>query len=86
MTEQPTKSETEYVILEFVPPGSWDEFGRGTGRDSHAAIKAALETNPTGGTFVAIPARSWKPVKVTTKTETTLVLDDGAWGSDEETG
>jgi hypothetical protein len=75
----PAKEQlTEYVVLELIVGASegWSGFARESARDGNAAIKAALEGNTDGGTFVAIPARSWKPVKVTPKVETTLVLED----------
>ena len=40
-------------------------------RSSDEAIKQTAKTN---GTYVAVPARSFKPVKVTVHTETTVRL------------
>lgn len=43
-----------------------------------AAVRAALVGQEKGrsDTFVAVPARSWNPVKVTTETKTVLKLED----------
>jgi hypothetical protein len=80
---QPQKSDgTDYVILEQIgdaahPPATdWAEFARETARSDSQAIRRALEGNTDGGTFVAIPARSFKPVKVTAETKTTLKLEE----------
>jgi hypothetical protein len=60
---------TEYVILLQDEKGLWEDIGRTTAAGSRAAITQALKS-PTGappkngGTFQAIPARSWQPVKV----------------------
>jgi acyl-CoA thioesterase FadM len=43
----------------------WIEIGRATASTSQAAIKAATNGKPAAertGTFVAVPARSWKPM------------------------
>jgi hypothetical protein len=68
---------TLYVVLyttELDP--KWGEHKRVTARTPEAAIKAAIgDKIPDGAAqFVAIPARSWKPVKVTEKVERSLVL------------
>lgn len=69
---------TEYVILERAGNGSkeWAEFARETARSAEAAIKAALEGNTDGGTFIAVSARSFKPYTVTPQTVTTLKLEE----------
>lgn len=70
---------TLYVVLyttELDP--KWGEHKRVTARTPEAAIKAAVgDTIPDGADrFIAIPARSWKPVKVTEKVERSLVVDE----------
>lgn len=86
-TPQSLKADTEYVVLRLHDaPGSegrWDRVGPDvvSARDSAQAIRevvAKLGDNNDGATFVAVPARSWKPVKVTTKVETTLVLEEAS--------
>ena len=69
----PTK--TEYLVLARVND-AWAEGGKFSAANSHAAIKAYLDgyKGPTRDALVAVPARSWQPVKpkTTTKTITTL--------------
>lgn len=69
---------TEYVILERMDgrPDAWREFARETARSAETAIKQALEGNTDGGTFVAVSARSFKPITVTPLTVTTLKLEE----------
>lgn len=80
---------TEYVILTklstkdidltaFSPGGSWstDDIWAYVktvkARSANEAVKQAV--NETAGTFMAIPKRSWQPVKVTVETKTTIKL------------
>jgi hypothetical protein len=69
---------TEYVILEVQEPEAnglhlWQEAARVDARSAAAAIRSALSgENGTPGEFVAVPARSWKPVKVSVETKSTL--------------
>lgn len=75
---QSVNVDTSYVVLyttELDP--KWGEYKRVTARSAEAAIKSAIgEKIPDGAVqFVAVPERSWKPVKVRAKIETTLVLE-----------
>lgn len=58
---------TEYLLLERTKDGDWSEVS-GTTKASSAksAIRKALsgQNGGSGGEFVAVPARSWQPVKV----------------------
>ena len=65
---------TEYVVLEQRGPGAgdmdleqltWMEVRTVTAPNAQAAVKQATDGE---GTFVAVPARSWKPL--TRKVET----------------
>lgn len=78
---------TEYVVLRQSDNGNWREDSTVTARDGDTAIKKAYEAaskqpaTPTSNpavtvAFVAVPKRSWQPVKVTPKVETTLILED----------
>jgi hypothetical protein len=49
----------------------WREVARSTGPAANAIKKAAKEKT---GRYLAIPARSFKPVTLTTKTETKVTL------------
>lgn len=77
--EQAATSVTAYVILR-ASGGVWEVIDDDRrGRDAAAAIRATVETLAEGdqdGTFIAVPLRSWRPVKVKTKVERTLVVED----------
>lgn len=73
------KVATEYVVLsrvgitdEVPPEKGWREVGTFDARTGEQAIKQYVERTKADGVFVAIPARSWTPVKVAVKTETRL--------------
>lgn len=81
---------TEYIVLSAVP-GEPPVAGSGTARvwresvvnvfarSAEAAIRKAVEALPEAqrqGTFVAVPARSWKPVRVQERVERTLVIGE----------
>ena len=74
---------TDYFVLrltgdrweEVHQPGLDIEVFRAT--SPSGAIRIALQlVEPTEGTYVAIPARSWKPVNVTAAQTTVLKLED----------
>ncbi len=76
----PSDKGTDYVILSRN-----DEAGRilyvheknVTARDANAAIeKYAAGNDNKAGTFIAVPAKRWKHVKVTAQTTTTLKLEE----------
>jgi len=77
---QDTANGTEYVIVTFNEDSDeWAEHGDHVKATSPAgAIRKHLGNFPghPGGTYIAIPARSWKPVKVTPQTVTTLKLEE----------
>jgi len=72
--------ETSYVILEQIVvadvAGGWKELGIVTARSADAAIRTHLGDGKHDTTVVAIPARSWKPVRVRTQTVTRLTFED----------
>jgi hypothetical protein len=62
---------TSYIVLQHlaVDPDEtsddWRVIGTADGATAQAAIKAATNGKPAAertGTFVAVPARSWKPM------------------------
>jgi hypothetical protein len=74
---------TEYVVLERNTtepdgPERWLYAGTGSARSAAVAIKEFLATGVhgspplSGGVYVAVPARSWKPVTVKVETKTAL--------------
>jgi hypothetical protein len=56
---------TEYLIF-FGGEHGWQSIGKASANSAHNAIRARLGELPAseGGTYVAVPARSWKPVTV----------------------
>jgi len=74
---------TKYLVLEKIsaakPDGSavsnsWVEQAEIEAASARAAIRGYLGTNGAKGEYVAVPARSFKPVKVTVETQTKLTL------------
>ena len=75
-----TKKTTEYVVLlhNDAPgnEGSWSQVGpdKVPAASAKAAIQSVARSRNLEGTFAAVPARSFAPVKVTVHTETTVRL------------
>lgn len=66
MADESKTQTTEYVVLRQMPEGPiWEEVGTASGMNAQQAIKQVAEGE---GTFIAVPARSWKPL--TRKVET----------------
>jgi hypothetical protein len=73
---------TEYVVFRKGSEDElWAESARYQARSSASAIRQHLEGAPSvdgkasgreAGVFVAVPARSWKPVTVKVETKTQL--------------
>lgn len=87
--EKVERPDTSYLILSLrrdATPGTEPFFVIAsdgvTARSAEAAVKVYADTIPSelwnedGETLVAIPSRSWKPMKVRPKVETTLVIKD----------
>jgi hypothetical protein len=69
---------TEYLVFKKAGDG-WDPVNTITARSADQAIRdvaAKLAEKDQDGTFVAIPARSFKPVTVKKQTVTTLKLEE----------
>jgi hypothetical protein len=60
---------TQYVILHSDGAG-WKEYDQ---HPTATSAEAAIRLYPTGR-LVAVPLRSWKPVKVTVETKQTVKL------------
>jgi hypothetical protein len=84
-----TKQTTKYVVLEQREAKTveeagelranfyWVECEQIAARSAHDAIRTYAKANgiaDKGGTFFAVPARSWNPVKVAVETQTRLTL------------
>jgi hypothetical protein len=72
---------TTYIVLvcmEQNPDGKWAFFGRHEADNSEQAIrKAFAKSNVTESRFaVAVPSRSWKPVRAQTVQTTVLKLEN----------
>lgn len=70
---------TIYVVLKEGPVGAWKDIATVKARDGNSAIRATiagLDETDQAGTFVAVPSRSWKPVRVSAKVERTIVVED----------
>jgi uncharacterized protein (DUF2384 family) len=67
---------TKYVVLlEHAEPGGWEVINDGIAAASAtAAIKAVIGPTDSAKRYVAVPERSWKPVKVTVETKQTVKL------------
>ena len=67
---------TEYQILVAFSASNgdnaWKEFGVVKARSANEAIKQAAGATP--GSFIAVPARSWKPVTVKVEQTTRITL------------
>jgi len=72
---------TEYVILGNTDDGGtrWQEVARLTARSTASAIREMVDGNAngllpedSGGVYVAVPARSFRPVTVKVETKTAL--------------
>jgi hypothetical protein len=78
-------TDTTYIVLrsnqanpELPPVWTWVTDLKATSAES--ALRGAVKLIADGdgeerGTYVAVPARSWKPVTVTTETRTFLKLE-----------
>lgn len=65
---------TEYIILR-TEGDRWYEVANFSARSALSAIREAVDADPngaSGSSYVAVPARSWKPVTVKVETKTAL--------------
>jgi hypothetical protein len=67
---------TTYVVLIRQTDGAWQELHTVEASSADDAIRKAADAEEGTGTFVAIPARSWKPRRVQLVATTRLKLDD----------
>lgn len=72
----PTPAPTDYIVLSRDTSrdtsGYWTQEKTVQARSAEAAIRQL----GTEGTYVAVPARSWKPVTVKAETQTVLRLEN----------
>jgi len=63
-------SRNSYHVLKQTPDGNWQELARPPARDAKDAIRQTVNdeaATDAGGTYVAIPARSFQPLTITTR-------------------
>jgi hypothetical protein len=68
-------ADTTYIVLQQTDapaPMDWCQVGSYDAPNADQAIRQAVDRP---GLYVAVPARSWKPVTVTTETRTVLKLE-----------
>lgn len=73
------KDDDESVdVTSFSPVQNWKELGRVEADSAEAAIRQIADgtTKQFEGYAVAIPSRSWKPVKVSVETVSRVKLED----------
>lgn len=74
-TTESVKTGTTYVVLFRDDSGYWTDLVTIQASSSDDAVRrAVVKTANATGTYVAVPARSWKPVTVTVETSTKLKL------------
>ena len=73
------KSASRYVVLHSEGT-TWRKVKELEARSAEAAIQDVVEDGPTdasgdgAGTYVAVPARSWRPIRVRIKTKREIRL------------
>lgn len=70
---KPLASRTEYVVLTSGDDGLWKVGPAVHARSADEAIRSGSANIP--GTYIAVPARSWKPVTVTVETVSRVKLE-----------
>lgn len=76
-SKKPVAKGTLYKVFgkRLSAPGMWKELGGVTAASSHAAIRAIAKPDLDYDELVAIPARSFQPVKITMETRTVVTLE-----------
>lgn len=77
--EKKAATPTEYLVLKHVHETGWDTVQSVKASSAPGAIRACvskLAQADQAGTFVAVPARSWKPIAVKPKTTVQLELTE----------
>jgi hypothetical protein len=74
--QETAKAGTRYVILVQTKDdeNGWRQAGACIATSADAAVKQAATATSAAATYVAVPERSWKPVKVTVSQETRVTL------------
>jgi hypothetical protein len=78
MSEQDTPNPN-YIVLHLDGDGAWRHYDQLAASSADAAIRKSVKEVALGTmTFVAVPARSWKPVKVRAEQTTVLKIEEAA--------
>lgn len=76
----PAKKSGGYMVLQQDESGYWKVAGSIQGRSADDAVRKYVARLSDGQEWpralAAVPVKSWKPVKVTARTETKLVVED----------
>lgn len=67
---------TSYMVLQQNAEGDWIEMGEHHASSAEAAIREAAANVRDSRVHVAVPVRSWKPVRVTVETVSRVKLED----------
>lgn len=72
--------KTAYIVLKLDESEGlgvlWREGPTIEATSAEAAVRSATIQGAADGTYVAVPARSWKPVTVTTETRSVVKLTE----------
>lgn len=76
--EKKTATPTRYTILRQVEQGEWLVVDEQVGASSEQAIRFLLArfTGDEAGVYVAVPSRSWRPLRVNQQTTIRLELTE----------
>lgn len=73
-----TRTGTEYLVLAKDSASFWREAKLVTARSAEEAVRR-VASDPSAekpSALVAVPVRSWRPVKVRVETQTRLILEE----------
>lgn len=65
-----------YVVLSVQADETFKSLGEFEATDAKAAIRSAAKGATEGGTYIAVPKRSWQPITVRVETRQVVVWDD----------
>jgi hypothetical protein len=72
-----TVGEPNYIVLSLDGDGAWRPYDEVAASSGEAAIRKSVKDVALGTmTFVAVPARSWKPVTVRAQQTTVLKIEE----------
>lgn len=66
---------TEYIVLKEAGEETWRVFSRSDAQTAKAAVRKVVNDDP--GRYVAIPARSFRPLDVDVETKRSIKIGGG---------